>query len=155
MAALDALTQLGGTAWVGHNSLWFEPDTTAFESSTTAMLTAVAGRKVVTLDYTWSHEGAAHDGRLLLAATAEGTQMAWCDSFHMDAKLLILAGPPPAEYFAATGSYSEPGGEPWGWRIEVEPQAPDALVVRMFNILPASMGGIEALAVLAEYVRSS
>ncbi|MCC6238032.1 MAG: DUF1579 family protein [Dehalococcoidia bacterium] len=155
MPALEPLAQLAGVPWAGRSSLWFQPDTPAFESSTTAMLTTVAGGKVVTLDYTWSHEGAPHDGRLLIAATAEGTQMAWCDSFHMDANLMVLSGPPASGVFAATGSYSEPGGEPWGWRIEVEPRSPQALVMRMFNILPASMGGIEALAVLSEYAPAS
>lgn len=155
MPELDPLVRLAGTRWVGRSSLWFEPDTPAFESSTTAILSAVAAGKVVTFDYTWSHEGTPHDGRILISATAERTLMAWCDSFHMDAGLLQLSGPPATEVFAATGTYSEPGGEPWGWRIEVEPRSPQALVMRMFNILPASMGGIEALAVLSEFTPAS
>lgn len=150
MPDIDPLAQLVGD-WAGASSLWFRPDTPAFESPGTASLRTVAGGKLISLDYTWSHEGAPHDGRILLAATAEGTRMAWCDSFHMDAQLMELVGPPASAVFATTGSYSTPGSELWGWRIEIEPRGPQALVVRMFNILPASMGGIEALAVLAEY----
>lgn len=142
--------------WSGHNSLWFQPGTPVFESHTQATVSLVAAGKVTTLDYTWSHEGDAHDGRLLVAvddATGD-VQMAWCDSFHMDAKLLILSGTMNGQVVAATGAYTIPGSEAWGWRIELEPQGASAFQMRMFNILPVSMGGVEALAVQADYVRS-
>lgn len=43
----------------------------------------------MTLDYAWTYEGEPHDGRILLAIDdVEGAHMAWCDSFHMDAKIM-------------------------------------------------------------------
>jgi hypothetical protein len=141
--------------WTGQNSLWLRPDSPAFESPTSATIGAVAGGKVVTVNYTWTHEGEAQDGLILLAVdAAEAIHMAWCDSFHMDDKIMDLAGRVDGEVIAATGSYSIPGSEPWGWRVELEQINPESFQLRMYNLLPASMGGIEALAVRADYVRS-
>jgi hypothetical protein len=49
------------------------------------------------------------------------------------------------------GSYPAPEGPDWGWRIEIEPKAPDAFELCLFNIAP---DGQEALAVLADYERA-
>lgn len=59
-----------------------------------------------------------------------------------------------AEVLAATGPWGVAGSEPWGWRIELHPQGSEGFQLRMYNILPASMGGIEALAVQADYTRA-
>lgn len=151
MADIADLQALTGT-WAGHTSLWLEPGTPAFKSDTTATVSTVAGGKVVTLDYTWTHEGAPHDGRLLVAVNGDGVHMAWCDSFHMDAGILDLVGEGGGT-IAARGTWGPPD-EPWGWRIELAPGGADRFEVRMFNILPASMGGMEALAVQADYARA-
>ena len=154
MQSLDMIRRLSG-AWIGHNALWLRPGTPAIESAATASIGVVAAGKVVTLDYTWTHEGEAQDGRLLLAIDeAEGVHMAWCDSFHLDAKIMDLVGDGSGEFITATGSYRLPDSEPWGWRIELEPRGADALQLRMYNILPESMGGLEALAVQTDYTRT-
>lgn len=142
-------------AWQGHSSLWLQPGTPAFECATSATLYAVAGGKVVAFDYAWMLEGEPQDGRLMLAVDdAEGVHMAWCDSFHMDAKIMDLAGDGNDEVIAATCSYQLPDSEPWRWRIELGSHGTDGLQLRMYNILPASMGGIEALAVQGDYIRA-
>lgn len=154
MASLSSMKDLDG-AWTGHTSLWLQPGTPAFESPSTAAISTVAGDTIVTLDYAWTHEGAPQDGRILLAVNAtEGVHMAWCDSFHTAADIMDLLGESTGPALTATGSYSIPGSEPWGWRIEVEPQGARRFQLRMYNILPASMGGIEALAVQADYTRA-
>ena len=76
------------------------------------------------LDYTWSHEGAPNDGAMLIAVRGD-VHISWCDSFHMDTKLLELAGGPAAKVIAATGSYS--GWRAVGLAIELELMAPDGL----------------------------
>lgn len=150
----DDLMRLAGT-WTGSSSLWLQPDTPAADSTTSAAIYAVAGGKVVMLDYTWTHEGQPQDGRILLSADAvEGVHMAWCDSFHLDTKIMDLVGRGCGELIAATGSYRIPDSEPWGWRIELEPRGADAFQLRMYNILPVSMGGMEALAVRGDYTRA-
>ncbi len=80
--------------------------------------------------------------------------MAWCDSFHMDANILDLVGDGSGELLAASGSWQIPDSEPWGWRIELEPQGADGFQLCTYNILPSSMGGIEALAVQGDYSRA-
>lgn len=139
---------------MGHNSRWLQPGTPAIESATCATISAVAGARVDSLDYTWTHGGEPQDGRILLAIDdAEGVHMPWCDSFHMDAKTMVHVGDRSGEVIAATGSYRAPDSKPWGWRIEVEPRGTDALQLRMCSILPRSMGGMEALAVQADHHR--
>lgn len=154
MPSLDDLKQLTGQ-WKGHSSLWFRPDTPATECETTATLGTVAGGQLVTVDYTWSYAGAPHDGHMVVSVDeTEGVHMAWCDSFHMSTKLMDLQGAAVrGPVVAAVGTYSLPEGEPWGWRIEIEAQAA-GFQLRMFNILPASMGGLEALAVQSDYTRA-
>ncbi|GMU41933.1 MAG: hypothetical protein AMXMBFR23_27990 [Chloroflexota bacterium] len=90
---------------------------------------------------------------MIAASEVGGVQMAWCDSFHMDRDLMTLHGDGSGGLVAASGTYRVADSEPWGWRIEVEPQPGDGLQMRMFNILPASMGGLEAPAVQADYRR--
>jgi hypothetical protein len=149
------LRQLTGE-WSGHSSLWLRPDTPAFESATSASIRAVAGGRVLALEYTWTHESEPQDGLILLAQDdTEGVQMAWCDSYHMGTKIMDLAGGEAGdEMVAATGSYQFPDTEPWGWRIELEPRGTQGFQLRMFNLLPSSMGGIEALAVRGDYMRA-
>lgn len=154
MASLDDTKSLIGK-WTGRSSLWLQPGTPAIESATSAAIGAVAGGKIVTLDYAWAYEGEPQDGRILLAVDeTEGVHMAWCDSFHMDTKIMDLVGNGSGKVIAATGSYQVADSEPWGWRIELEPQGRDAFQLRMYNILPSSMGGMEALGVKADYTRA-
>ena len=154
MANLDNIKQISGT-WTGHNSLWLQPGTPVIESDTSATIGAVAGGKVVTLDYAWTHEGEPQDGLIVLSIDdAEGVHMAWCDSFHMDAKIMNLIGDGSGEAIAATGSWQIADSEPWGWRIELEPQGLNAFQMRMYIILPESMGGVEGLGVQGDYTRA-
>jgi hypothetical protein len=154
MASVAALHESTG-AWMGRSSLWLQPGTDPSESASSAIVGTVAGGKIVSVDYTWEHEGTAQDGRILVAAgELDGVHMSWCDSFHMDTKIMELTGDGRAAAVAATGSWQVEGSEPWGWRIELEPRGRDALQMRMYNILPAGMGGAEMLAVQADYTRA-
>ena len=85
---------------------------------------------------------------------AAGVHMAWCDSVHIDVKGIDLVGDASGEVTAATGSYHVADSEPWGWRIELKPQGTDGFRLRMFNILPSTVGGMEGLAVQADYTRA-
>ena len=157
MAHVERLLALRGN-WSGETSLWLQPGANADVSPTTATVYGVAGERVISIDYGWVYNGASQDGRLLVAPDdTEGVHLSWCDSFHTDASIMDLVASPEAPTGAvvrATGSYRVDGSEPWGWRIELEVHGADAFELRMYNILPASMGQMEALAVRAEYARS-
>jgi len=154
MAGIGSIAHLVGT-WTGRTLLWLTPGSTPLESPTDAAVYSIAGDRVLSIDYGWVYEGASQDGRLLVAPDdTEGMHMVWCDSFHMDASIMDLVGAAAGEAITAAGSYRLGDAEAWGWRIELEPRGDDAFQLRMYNILPESMGSAEALAVQADYSRA-
>ncbi len=154
MADLQPLYRLAGT-YRGHKTVWTHPGAPPIESDVSATASTVAGGLVFTLDYSWATDGGEQDGRLLIApGSAGGIHISWCDSWHVHGQIMELQGDLASDQIAATGSYVVSDSEPWRWRIEVEPRGVDAFQVRMFNILPASMGGAEMLGVQIDCSRS-
>lgn len=146
---------LSGTVgqWSGANKLWFMPSEPAFDSETRAEVSLAAGGHFLALRYEWAHEGTPHQGFLLIGedTSAGRCDAAWVDSFHNSHRLVPCTGPLSTDgVLRATGSYPAPPGPDWGWRIELSVPQPDALLLRMFNIMP---DGQEALAVEATYAR--
>jgi hypothetical protein len=138
--------------WHATNHLWFMPGTPAFESHTALTITPAVQDAAMTLRYTWSHEGAPHEGVMLVRDVADSApDIVWLDSFHTGHKFMVLgAGTRRASTLTATGSYAAPEGPDWGWRIELHVEPDGALLVRHYNILP---DGQEALAIEARYSR--
>jgi hypothetical protein len=140
-------------AWEGSNKLWFDPSAPHFESVTTAELSLAADGRFAVLRYDWTHEGARHEGLLLVGedASAGRCDAAWVDSFHNSHRMMPCSGPLTIDgVLRATGSYPAPEGPDWQWRVELSCGSGQRLLLRMFNITP---DGREALAVEAWYDR--
>ncbi len=85
------------------------------------------------------------------AVPDEIVEIAWCDSFHMDSRIMQLRGVFTTDGgFSAHGEYTAPDGVPWGWHIDVAVDGPDAFTLAMYNVTP---DGEEQLAVRAVYER--
>lgn len=151
MGIAELLAGLVG-AWTGTNHLWFRPGEPGFESSTTATVAPTAQGAATLIQYTWSHEGTAHAGTMLIlhqATTAEQDAVTWVDSFHTAGGLMHFRGGMNGDgALSVLGSYGAPEGPPWGWRIVLSPAVDGAFTMRMYNIKP---GGPEMLAVEATY----
>lgn len=134
--------------WSGENRLHLDR-VTASPSELSA--TQVAKGTSLLITYTWSHEGVAHEGILVVAASDPEATAAWLDSWHMHEKVLVCQGTIGREGIDLRGSYEAPPGPDWGWRIVVSLPAPDRLHLTMYNCPPA---GQEELAVEAKYGRA-
>jgi hypothetical protein len=136
--------------WKATNHLWFMPGTPAHDSASTLTVAPVVGDAVTMLRYTWSHDGALHEGVMLLRDVSTAPpQIVWYDSFHTGGTFMVFgSGTRTDTLLAATGSYAAPEGPDWGWRIEVHTLEPGVLLLRHYNILP---DGQEAIAVEARY----
>lgn len=138
--------------WEATNQLWFMPGTPVHESESTLSVTPVVGDAVTMLRYSWSHDGAAHGGVMLVRDVSTAPpSIVWYDSFHSGGAFMTFGqGSRTDGVLTATGSYAAPTGPDWGWRIEVHIPAADTLLLRHYNIMP---DGQEALAVQARYSR--
>jgi len=150
-AMMTMLLALAG-AWEATNQLWFMPGTPVHESESALTVTPVVGDAVTMLRYTWSHEGAAHEGVMLVRDVSTAPpNVVWYDSFHTGGSFMVLGNGTRMEtVITATGSYAAPTGPDWGWRIEVHTSEVAGPLIRHYNILP---DGQEALAVQAQYTR--
>ena len=139
--------------WDGNSRLhlsWLQDDQKIQEGPSLAQLEADLSGTFATLTYTWTYEGEPQHGRMLVAGT-EPVTVAWADSWHQSARLLILTGATTDAGFAVSGTYPAGDGSPdWGWRIEVS-HSDKELRVLMTNITP---DGEEEWAVDGRYTRA-
>ncbi|MBV9789980.1 MAG: DUF1579 family protein [Chloroflexi bacterium] len=151
MSGLDPFLSLAG-AWTGNNRLWLPPAIEPYESPTTATLSPVVGGKLVQLAYTWSYEGDAQEGVLLIGHEPENgaVTVVWADSWHMGNKFMLCQGQIEDDRVVVRGSWSVESGPDWGWRIELGEEA-ETLIMRMYVITPT---GEEALGVEGIYTRA-
>lgn len=142
--------------WVGNNLLrlsWL-PDPDHHSPSTLSVRSAANGHFLV-FTYTWTYEGEAQEGWLLVGNNNEQevATAAWVDSWHMNGKVMACQGTvDEGGIISLLGSYEAPPGRDWGWRIIVTPGAGDALDLTMLNVTP---DGQAELAVQADYTRAS
>jgi hypothetical protein len=125
--------------WTGDNRVFMAPTDPVRESATTATVALPAQGRFVTLQYTWSDEGAPQDGLLILGHEPDPNiaTAAWIDSWHMGDKLMHLQGSADdAGRLTVRGSYSVPGSPAWGWQIEIAPRGDDSFQLLMHNIDP-------------------
>lgn len=137
--------------WRGPSRLFLGPEAEfACESTLVAEPTGMG--KFLQVRYTWSHEGAPHEGVLLGVVASSGNASAgWADSWHQSGSVLHLKGAFDGTEFSVTGSYNVGEGPDWGWRIALAPSGGRGLRMTMTNIEP---GGEEYPAVIAEYERA-
>lgn len=156
----DALTQLAGCAgpWHGDSTLYEGPTPTPDLSASTLLVTPMLAGNFVRVDYTWSYNGAAEEGFLILGhETAKNAATAyWSDSLHMggDIAMTLRGSLTDGGGLSVVGAYEAGDGSPdWGWRIVLTPPSAveQPLRMTMFNIEPT---GQEHIAVEAEYTRT-
>ena len=138
MSGEDLFARAAG-AWTGPSQLWLEPGSDPRDCVSEAEVVRVAGERFLRLSYTWSYEGAAKSGELLIARdTDEGRWTAvWGDSWHQHRSLLECRGPiEDPNAFRARGEYEVGEGHPnWGWSIGLTMEG-ETLVLRMWNEMP-------------------
>jgi hypothetical protein len=151
MSALDRLAAAAGS-WRGTSTLQDPHAGITDESASTATVTPVLGGRFVRVDYTWSYQGQAQEGSLLIGFQKK-TGMAtahWIDSFHNGDKVMACSGSASDDgTLTVRGSYAAPPGPDWGWRIDVTPGG-DTLRIVHHNVWPE---GKEELAVESAYTR--
>ncbi len=140
--------------WTGTNQLFLDPPNPGFSSPSKLSIHPVANDGFLEFKYNWIYEAEEQQGVLLLGfGEGEGTAtIAWIDSFHMSAKIMVLLGSAVDDGVNVLGSYAAPPGPDWGWRIVIRPTATSELHITMHNISPE---GEETLAVQAEYTRAN
>jgi Protein of unknown function (DUF1579) len=114
----------------------------------------VVKRKFLIFTYSWSHEGASHEGFILLGYHKEQgiATAAWADSWHMSAKIMSCQGSIDQQgVITLSGSYEAPPGPDWDWRITITSNSGRELRITMHNLAPE---GAEELAVRADYRRA-
>src|SRR5687767_3805446 len=139
MPGLDALLACAGS-WKGTNILYDPKTKLPSESPATARVTPVLAHRFVRLDTTWSYQGKAQEGSLLVGFDPKTRTISghWIDSWHMGHAAMICLGPEPENgTFLLAGSYAAPPGPDWGWKIEITAgPGVDALRIEMHNVWP-------------------
>lgn len=138
--------------WAGTKKLWLSAASPEQASDSRMSIAPVAGGKFLAVRYTWSYEGEAQEGFLLVGNEnrAGVATSAWGDSWHMGGKLMSSTGAVDDNgEISLAGSYEAPPDPDWGWRTVLTPQG-GALRMEMYNVSPQ---GMEELAVRADYVR--
>lgn len=142
--AHTALAAMAGD-WEGRTQVWFEPGTVPDDSPVRGTVRSVLEGRFIVWDYVGSLGGKPLSGQFLIGWHVDKRRFesSWVDSFHTGTSILISNGLPDDPAISVLGHYGPEGGE-WGWRTAFELEAPDALVIRAWNIMP---GGEDMLAV--------
>ena len=123
--------------WTGTNRLRLgEPDDRITSSELKAE--PVVGNKFLSLTYTWSFDGAPHEGLMIVGYDRkEGVATAsWVDSWHQSAKVLLSEGVIHDHgEVDVKGYYGTPGERFWGWRTTLK-MAGSGLLLEMYNCSP-------------------
>ena len=150
---MNLLTTLAACTgnWHGKNVLQDPHAGIADESPSTATLTALPDGSF-RLEYTWSYNGKAQRGSLLVQLNGSTVTAGWTDTWHTSNQPMACTGA-NGPTLSVRGSYAAPPGPDWSWRIDLAPEG-EQLHLVMWNIWPAEQGGKEELAVDALYARS-
>ncbi len=140
--------------WDGTNLLRFPAVADSSLSTTRLSVKPVVKRKFLSFIYSWSHEGASHEGFILLGHHKDNgiVTAAWADSWHMSARIMSCEGSIDQHgVIALRGCFEAPPGPDRGWRINIASNSGRELHITMRNVAPE---GIEELAVRADYRRA-
>jgi hypothetical protein len=149
MLSGDRISEICGE-WKGTNRLWLFPEDPVRESAGGATVERIAQGQFLMIRYSWSYEGAAQDGVLLISLEKQDVPAVWTDSWHMARNLMTCTVDDTADdVLSVSGTYAAPEGPDWGWRIALQPES-SGIALRMYNIPP---GDAEIPAVEAVYTR--
>jgi hypothetical protein len=71
MSAITKLSNLSGK-WHGTNQLWLSPEEPVHESESIAEISTITQGQFMEIQYSWTYEGKAQEGRIILGQTPEG-----------------------------------------------------------------------------------
>lgn len=148
------LTLLAGD-WEGTTLTWLEPGKLADESTQRGTFQRIHGGWFVLHEYESSFQGNRTTGMAIYGyhLSRRHFEMLWTDTFHMGTGMMLSRGAEVARGFSVLGHYDSPlGGEPWGWRTQLELLDPNSLIITCWNIAP---GQREVKAVETTYSRVS
>lgn len=140
-------------SWSGAKRLWLSPESDEIDSASHAHVKKIAKGSFLKIEYDWRMEAEDQEGIIILPATVaeQETHSVWIDSWHTRQHMMVCEVARIEGKVSMLGTYHNPPGEDWGWRLELLRQGNDALLVRMFNISPECD---ECLAVEINYQRS-
>lgn len=125
-------------SWTGPNRLWVTDPENPFRSDGTIECTEDG------IDYTWSKDDKEHHGSIRLHGQPAALRIAFKDTFHAGSEM-ALHGHVVDGVMRTFGTYGAGPGQPeWGWIIELDWRDPEALVLRMFNVMP-KVGSVPAV----------
>jgi len=131
--------------------VWMEPDLQISRSDSGMKLHADPRSAFLKIDYTWSIDGEAQEGSLLVCQADEGdaVEIAWVDSWHQSGGVMKLQGNASETGVHTKGAW-EAGDQIWGWTVDIGAEG-DSLKLTMDNITP---DGEVSWAVRSEYRRA-
>lgn len=123
-------------SWSGTNGFRLMPTDPPHDAPATAEVSVAAAGHLTAIAYTWSHpQDGEQDGLLVIGPDDSGGVIAlWGDSWHQSPEPKVLVG--TIDDGTITVGY-EYGGD-WRWQITVDPGDPEALGLRMDNVVPES-----------------
>lgn len=122
----------------GPTKLFMAPTDPVRESESVVKIRPAVGRTGLSLDYTWSFDGAGQEGSMLVVVNRKtaAAEIAWADTFHTGGGIMHLKGKLEGSgVIDVLGSYPVPGQADWGWRMTLSIAA-GRLHIKMFNIMP-------------------
>ncbi len=143
--ANDALSKLTGSRWTGTGELWLDKlGNEAHKCECTLTMDPAA---VGSFSYTWSHEGKAQTGSVVLR---DGGAV-WSDTFHQPKPVKCSMLADSWALLAAHYTFSVGSGPNWGWRFALAQRPTGELVLQMTVTKP---WGEENRAVRMVFTRS-
>lgn len=134
--------------WSGKNILytpWLEENPVR-ESASEALVSAVARKGFLKVEYEWSFEEKPQDGVLIFGfeKDSETVNAVWIDSWHQSENFMNSSGKGTDQKISFKGYYKVPDHPDWGWRTDIDAGTADEFKVTMYNVSP---DGQEDLAV--------
>lgn len=139
---LDTLTARAG-AWAGTNGFRLMPSDPFYDAPATAAVSTAAGGDLTLVAYTWTHpQDGDQDGLLVVGAADEAGSTDtvvgfWGDSWHQSPAPRTLGGTEDGGVIVVGYDYEIQ----WRWQITIDPTDPEALRLRMDNVIPEAAAG--------------
>lgn len=125
--------------WQGKSRTWFDGRDPVDESSISGSIRPVLDGRFAVHEYNGTFQGKPLSGMAIYGFDFlhNQWQSVLIDSFHMSTGILFLQGG-ATDTLSVTGNYDsgEPDAPKWGWRIELQQESPDQLLITSYNITP-------------------
>jgi len=130
MTIAEALTNAART-WQGTSGMRMMPTDDFVEDRSDLNVAVAAGGHLVTVAYSWLHDGEPQTGLLVLndADDAGGVQAVWADSFHQQPTWMPMRGTVTGSTVRVEGNDADDGR----WAITLDATDPDVLRLAMHN----------------------